>query len=247
MKWAARKAERFLKAWRNVDYRCEVNGERFVVERIAAVCPAAQIVDVGANVGDWANMASRIAPGGRLVCFEPVPELFDQLQKRARQNMRSECLALSDEDTPMTITYYPGNAGLSSFVAYPDARGGVERVVQVSTGDRYVKARGINMIDLLKIDVEGYEHKVLQGFDRMLRSGTVRAIQFEYGRVNALTRFLLADFYALLEPLGYRIGKIYPNYVDFKEYHRDDEDFTGPNFLAVRRDEKQLIRQLGGD
>jgi hypothetical protein len=48
-------------------------------------------------------------------------------------------------------------------------------------------------IDLLKPDSEGAEHLVLRGFDGALARGRTADVQFEYGRVNAVTGFLLRD------------------------------------------------------
>ena len=48
-------------------------------------------------------------------------------------------------------------------------------------------------IDLLKPDTEGAEHLVLRGFDGALARSRTAAVQFEYGRVNAVTGFLLRD------------------------------------------------------
>jgi len=57
-------------------------------------------------------------------------------------------------------------------------------------------------------------------------------VQFEYGRVNILTHFLLRDFYELFARFGYVVGKIYPDHVDFRSYDLGDEDFLGPNYFA---------------
>ena len=43
-----------------------------------------------------------------------------------------------------------------------------------------------------------------------------------------MTHFLLYDFYEFFETRGYVVGKIYPNYVDFRAYDLNDEDFLGP-------------------
>jgi hypothetical protein len=37
------------------------------------------------------------------------------------------------------------------------------------------------------------------------------------------------------------VGKVYPTYVDFRSYRLTDEDFRGPNYLAVRRERNDLI------
>jgi len=36
-----------------------------------------------------------------------------------------------------------------------------------------------------------------------------------------------------LKPMGYTIGKLYANYIDFREYEQPMEDFLGPNYIAV--------------
>jgi hypothetical protein len=71
-------------------------------------------------------------------------------------------------------------------------------------------------------------------------------VQFEYGYVNVLTKHLLRDFHQLLEAAGLVVGKIYPNHVDFRTYRLPDEDFLGPNYLAVRRSQERLIAALSG-
>jgi hypothetical protein len=105
---------------------------------------------------------------------------------------------------------------------------------EVITGDSYCRERGIDHVDMLKIDTEGADHLVLAGFSQMLSAGRIGVIQFEYGRLSATTKFMLADFYQLLEPQGYRLGKLFPTYVDFKPYDVRDENLEGPNYVAAR-------------
>jgi hypothetical protein len=104
----------------------------------------------------------------------------------------------------------------------------------VMRGDEFLAREGIDEVDFLKIDVEGAEHLVLRGLDGLLRQGRVRFVQFEYGRVNILTRFLLKDFYELFARHNYVVGKIYPDHVEIRDYDLMDEDFLGPNYLACR-------------
>lgn len=85
---------------------------------------------------------------------------------------------------------------------------------------------------------------VLKGFGDRLND--IRVIQFEYGVFNIQSRALLIDFFNLLNIYGFMIGKIYPNYVDFFEYHYSREDFGGNNYLAVKKSEIKIIKQLSG-
>ena len=118
--------------------------------------------------------------------------------------------------------------------------------VDVDMGDSYLKRYDLNKIDFLKLDVEGMEIQVLKGFSEAISKGAIRFIQFEYGRLTISARKLLKDFYEILAP-NYFIGKIYPNFVNFKDYEWSDEDFIGPNFLAVKNTEVEALHLLSGN
>ena len=90
--------------------------------------------------------------------------------------------------------------------------------------------------------MEGAEHLVLRGLQQALAERRIRFVQLEYGRVNILTHFLLKDVSDLFGEYGYVVGKIYPDFVDVRDYDLGDEDFIGPNFLACRREEPMLAR-----
>jgi hypothetical protein len=120
------------------------------------------------------------------------------------------------------------------------------RTTAVVAGDVFCDDLGIDVIDFLKMDVEGFEPQVLRGLAKRLSSGGIKSIQFEYGYVNAVTKFLLKDFYDLLSAHDMVVGKIYPNYVDFKEYDLRDENFFGPNYFAVHKSMTALIKAVGG-
>ncbi len=116
--------------------------------------------------------------------------------------------------------------------------------MQVMTGDSYMKKYGIEHIDFLKVDVEGAESRVLKGFKSALLNKKIDIIQFEYNEYAIVSRFLLIDFYNLLVPHGYKIGKIYTDYVDIRDYDLSHERFVAPNYLAVREDRADLLDLL---
>jgi hypothetical protein len=111
--------------------------------------------------------------------------------------------------------------------------------VQVIRGDEFCETNGIDIIHFLKVDAENADMEVLRGFTQMLQKGAVKCIQFEHqgGRY-------LKDFYDFLQPLGYSIGKLYANYIDFREYNAEMEDLLGPNYIALPTDETAKITQL---
>jgi len=61
---------------------------------------------------------------------------------------------------------------------------------------------------------------------------------------NISSHYLLRDLCRLLVDQGFVIGKIFPSFVEFFEYHFTREDFLGNNYIAVRRDRTDLLRLL---
>ena len=242
---AANAARFYLVLYANVNYDQATNGERRVLEKLA-IGDMRCVFDVGANLGDWTHEARSLMPRAAVHCFELVPGIAERLETRFADDpaVTVNPVGLSDEVTEVTVGYAPAAPFMSSLhpLPYKVAREAVAG--RVTTGDAYCEENGIDQIDLLKVDVEGHEVAVLQGFEGMLSSDAVRAIQFEYGRPSIVTHALLRDLYELLEGHGFTVGKVFPRSVDFRPYDwLVDEDFLGPNYLAVQRSERDLVRR----
>jgi hypothetical protein len=100
-------------------------------------------------------------------------------------------------------------------------------------------------VDFLKIDVEGAEFRVIKGFSERLDVQKIHCMQFEYGAFSTQTRFLLGDYYSLLSP-SYWMGKIFPTYVDFRDYDYTMEDFRFSNYCCVSKLRPDLLELLAG-
>jgi FkbM family methyltransferase len=240
----ARVATAYLDAYENFSYNTRRNGERHVVERVSGTNPAC-VFDVGANVGEWTEMALSLCPGARFHCFEIVEPTAEQLEARfaGEERVTTVATGLGRDSNPVTIKYFPESPARSG-VAYEG--GGAFELVScpVQRGDEYCAERGIERIDLLKLDVEGMEYDAMLGFGGMLEDGSIGVLQFEYGRVNILTGVLLRDLNRFLTERDYSIGKVFPGGVDFRPYRLTDEDFRGPNYLAVHRRQGKLLDAL---
>lgn len=241
---------RFHEAFENLDYDFRSNGENFVLETLARQPDVRTILDVGANVGDWSAMAARSIPGAAIHSFEIVPETRERLRATcaAFPNVHPQPFGLSDAPGEVEVFYAPDmNANATCIDGISEMFHKIRPPAvkaKVTTGDLFCAEQGIGRIDFLKMDVEGFEPQVLRGFRGRLEAGDIRMIQFEYGYVNIVVKFLLKDFYDLLVPYGMKIGKIYPDRVEFRDYDLHDENFLGPNYLAVHASMEPLIRDL---
>lgn len=238
------------RAFENQDYDMATNGERHVLQVLGRVTPRATVVDVGAHRGEWAAMAAATLPEATIWAFEAVPKTYEKLlvATAESQRIRVHNLALGDQTGDIEFAVATGRDDLSSGVA--GVHGELHHFdftrvrCPMTTGERFCADHGIDRIDLLKIDVEGMEPGVIRGFASLLEQGRIGAVQFEYGQVNLQARFFLGDFYKLLGPYDMVIGKLYPNYVDFRDYHFVDDTLSGPNYLAVRRDNAAFLQAL---
>ncbi len=246
VRYAAGKARRFLERYESdSNYDFSSNGEGLVLKALARH-PFTCVFDVGANVGDWARLAHEAFPQATVHCFEVLPETYEELARRTADlpRLKRNPFGLFDREQDLELNYYPGVNTITTMVDYPHEFESRRATGHVIPGDKYVREHGVERIHLLKLDVEGAEAGALQGLDETIRGGRVDVIQFEYGQVSILTKFLLRDFYEFLSTRGYRLGKVYPDYVEFREYEFGHEDFRGANYLAIRKDRPELFAGL---
>jgi FkbM family methyltransferase len=255
VKSLAEAAKTYLRAYNNENhYNFTRNGEAFAIETAMRhkTGPGFVVVDVGANRGSWAREVLNRRPDSEVHCFEIAPEMYKEMEAELREfsNIRLNSRGLSDEPGLLVLNFIPGSDTMSSLYDQPLAtRWGFDAQkveVPVTTGDAYVAESSIEHIDFLKVDTEGHDLKVLRGFRDALSSRRVTIIQFEHGFVHISARSLLLDFYELLEPLGYSIGRLHPECVDFKSYNNcEDEQFRMGNYIAVHSSQASLIEALG--
>ncbi len=240
-----RLASAFVKGTSNYSFNMGLNGERRILEVLSAH-PLRTFFDVGANHGEWTRMVLRHFPAAAVHCFELAPPTYLQLRAHLppRPGLVVNDFGLGDKSGAVEFSFAEGHDGHSSLLEEPTNAGGFSRMHgRIERGDRYVARQGLEVIDFLKIDVEGADFSVLEGFGDLVRD-RIRIIQFEYGRGSIVTGRLLKDWYARLEAAGFAVGKVFPDGVEFRPYALADEDFLGPNFLAVHRSCGHLVNAL---
>ena len=201
------------------------------------------IIDAGSNMGEWCLLAREHNPNAEIHTFEIIPEVYRKFL--ANVNVDNKIIpngfGLSNRQGMITMQYSVEFDAVSSYLEGLNIGPVETRECFIVTGDQYVASRNINYIDFLKVDVEGAEGLVLEGFAETLASNKVGIIQFEYGFANVLSRWLLFDAYKQLTPLGFHIGLLTTEGVKFKNYILTDETFIGPNYVAVHNSKLHLF------
>lgn len=167
------------------------------------------IFDVGANVGQSAHVFCNENPKAMVYCFEPVARAFKDLQRNVSHlpNVKTFQLAMGAARGEADI-YVTKETALSS-LKIKAADSVIERV-SVSTLDDFCTQNGIEHIDLLKIDAEGYDVDVLQGGFTILSLDCVNFVQVEASFYHRNPRFIqIGRFVTLLDQLGYELFGIY--------------------------------------
>jgi FkbM family methyltransferase len=131
---------------------------------LEALSPGMVLVDVGANIGYYVLLAACTKGGVTVYAFEPEPATFahlqDNLQLNGLRQVTAVNMALSAE--PGKLDFYVHESNLGKHSVLPE-EGGTRVTVPATTLDTFVAERGLDRLDLLKLDVEGAEALVIKG------------------------------------------------------------------------------------
>jgi FkbM family methyltransferase len=128
-------------------------------------------LDIGANVGHHTLFLSTVCSW--VHSFEPYPPVLTRLQQQVVENhlhnVTVHSYGLGDQEQILTFYAPPsGNLGTGSFVAEHNAETVPVGALVIRQGDIAIESLGLSRLDLIKIDVEGFEPQVLQGLQKTL-------------------------------------------------------------------------------
>jgi FkbM family methyltransferase len=189
----------------------EVNLLRRVVR------PGAVVADIGANVGSFTVTMARLAPGARVLAFEPAPSTFRTLQSNVERNGVANVVAVQ-----AAVTDVPGRLQFTDDVS-SSAR---NRLVTETAGvgdapvvwveavslDRFCADRGISRLDFVKTDTEGAETRVFRGAADLLRGRRVGSLLVEVcPAALAEMGSTVREFVDTVEGFGYAVFRLTPD------------------------------------
>lgn len=180
-------------------------------DSVPALAPAV-IFDVGANVGQSAELFLRAYPAAKIYCFEPVAASFHALRETLAEKggqVELHQLAMGAERGQARIA--TSGTGTCATMMTPTTAGYQQsEEIRVDTLDTFCSNAGITRIDYLKIDTEGNDLNVLRGAEHLLGDGGATVVEVEAGMhpENRL-HVPLEDLKAHLQEYGYRCFGIY--------------------------------------
>ncbi|TAK84405.1 MAG: FkbM family methyltransferase [Aquabacterium sp.] len=208
------------------------------------------VLDVGANIGCTALLFGETAAS--VYAFEPSRTTFDFLSRNARAsglpNIHPQNYGLGAQPGEFTLTFAPTNrsGGFVSNLTQASAGHTVETIA-IRQLDEVVPALGLQRLDFIKIDVEGFEGEVLKGGRAVLQQFKPTVVlELNHWCLNAFQRTSVPDFFDLLLsifPVLYAVDR--DRYLDL---HDESDRYTAmyhhilemrfPNLLAAFEPER---------
>jgi len=179
----------------------------------------ATFVDLGANEGYFTVIgANECGPGGRVVAIEPQERLLPVIAENLRLNgvKWASVLNVAVTDSPGVVTLHlapdinSGSSGLYRSAKYrlPTQQVAARKLAQVLDDERLAH------VDLMKVDIEGFEYEALLGSPEVFRQHRVRALALELHPTILVERKKdITDITRMLAECSYRMTDAFGNTV----------------------------------
>ena len=149
----------------------------------------ATVLDIGANTGQYALTAREVFPSARIISFEPLPDCFAELTRRMKSDPNFTALNIGLGDTPGELNIQRNEfSPASSFLplndthktAFDFARRTQPVAVRVERLDDVAKKLALVSPYLAKLDVQGFEDRVIRGGETTLRGAALLIVEMAY-------------------------------------------------------------------
>lgn len=183
-----------------------------------------QVIDVGANTGQFAQSLRSHGYIDEIISFEPTSDAWNELVKNSKHDKKwrvaNKCAVGSNDGT--SEINLSSNSVSSSLLkmnrqhldAAPESIYLSKEIVNLCTLDTYFRSNGqLSQSAFLKIDTQGYEYDVLQGAESILSH--VKGIQIELSLVELYEgQMTYKDILEILESKDYEIWSLIPGFIN---------------------------------
>tara|TARA_B110000263_G_C15309128_1_gene512059 strand:- start:3083 stop:3940 length:858 start_codon:yes stop_codon:yes gene_type:complete len=143
------------------------------------------IIDVGAHIGEYTLLGAKLTgTKGSIIAIEPDHEIVKSLKENIKLNGFENCVVFEKaigEKVETKNLYKISEADVYGYLdpAVENKKLKKHSEIEVTTIDEIVLSNNLNTINLLKIDVEGFEHEVLLGCKNVLEQNKIKKIIIE--------------------------------------------------------------------
>lgn len=189
--------------------------------------PQSVLVDVGAHFGTVT--AEFLKLGWSVIAYEPDPSNRKEFERRIGDDPRVQLSTSGVSDKPaehVSLFTSPVSTGVSTLSPFHDSHEATAHVDLVTLAED-LRARQVQNVDFLKVDIEGFDFFALKGFDW---SYNPRFVLYEFeDRKTVPLGYALADSSAYLQGLGYHVVySVWEPIVEYGTAHRWRGLYTTP-------------------
>lgn len=175
--------------------------------------PTDTVLDIGANIGFYAEILSDIVgPNGKVHCFEPDTLNFKHLKDRCQKltNVQINNKAVSDKTEVIKI-YTSKQLNVDHRTYKPDDYDQEIDIDAIAIDDYLATAQGGKEINFIKMDIQGFEMSAVKGMTKTLQSLHLKLLSefWPYGMRKAGTSVL--EYYTFLKQNNFYIYLIENN------------------------------------
>lgn len=147
------------------------------------------ILDIGANVGQFAEEVRGVLPDAKIISFEPVKDCYNKLTSSfsSDKNFKAYNIAIGSENSSIDMnksSYTPSSSLLPMNnihkELFPHTKDQTHEKVQVKRLDDILKVQDLEKDILIKIDVQGYEDKVIDGGTNIFQAAKIALIETSF-------------------------------------------------------------------
>lgn len=195
-------------------------------------------VDVGANIGAHTLMAASKIKTGKIFSFEPSIKALKYLKENIKLNKLVDIVTIIDKVVSNKNGFEKFMLGKHSEI---DRIGDNDNILHKIkklpsiTLDKFLSNNKIDYVDMIKIDVEGAEFKVLEGLKGYLSKGKVGLIIFEINSNSKTYGYTSTDMFNFLDQNGFIIYTLKNNNMLRKLTAKDTNSPHTFNALAVNK------------
>jgi FkbM family methyltransferase len=165
------------------------------------------VVDIGANIGYYVLIESKgVGSSGRVIAIEPVEANYTLLQRNIRlnscENVTPVNVAIGDH-TGIAKIYLSRKSNCHSIVQKGSADESSD--VRIMTLDGLVEQQGLKTVDLLRMDIEGYEFVAIEGMIETIRAFRPMIFLEIHPHLKSLNEDAALGFVRRLKGLGYNV------------------------------------------
>lgn len=170
------------------------------------------VIDIGAHTGQFAKEIRDKLPQAKIYSFEPLKDCYQGLVQNMKEdkNFKAYNFALGDRESKQEINRSVSSPSSSLLPMgdlheemYPHTKGGSKEEIEVKRLDDVFKNSDLEKEIMVKIDVQGYEDKVIAGGTNVISQAKIALLEVSFQELYK-GQALFNEIYDIMKKLGFR-------------------------------------------